>query len=230
MKLGLTRYYEGNLNQAEIYWQEGLDLSLANSNTYYIIAMLNCMARLTNQKGELKRSEMFFQQAFDLLEEHPGQYLIWLGAMQRDYSDLLRDLNRLEEACALIVTAIPTARKMAYDQRFRIWVFLGCQDPVCIQAICRRRMKCSIKSMTFAGNITLYPDLETLALVTRARLYLEEGQTGQAWQILEDLPEFRLRPVCLSPRMGVDRSGQDIGPHRSPGRSAYLTRRLAGER
>jgi LuxR family maltose regulon positive regulatory protein len=32
---------------------------------------------------------------------------------------------------------------------------------------------------------TIYPDLETLAQVTRARLYLEQGNTEQAWQMLE---------------------------------------------
>ena len=32
---------------------------------------------------------------------------------------------------------------------------------------------------------TIYPDLETLAQVTRARLWLEEGKAEQAWQMLE---------------------------------------------
>jgi hypothetical protein len=80
---GLSAYYEGNLHQANIYWQQGYDLSLSNNNTYYAISMLNCLARLRNLQGELIQGEVLFLQAFELLEKHHGQYLMWLGAMQR---------------------------------------------------------------------------------------------------------------------------------------------------
>ena len=35
------------------------------------------------------------------IEEHPGQYLRWLGSLQRVYSELLRERNRLDEARAV---------------------------------------------------------------------------------------------------------------------------------
>lgn len=185
VQLGLTAYYEGNLNQTEIYWQQGLDLSLASNNTYYTLAMLNCLARLCYQKGEPIRSEAFFQRAFKLLEEYPGQYLIWLGAMQRDYSDLLRDCNRLGEARTLIISAIPLLEKWhtinalgyGFYSAGRIQLALG--DPPGAHEWLN-------KIDDLRRRYTLYPDLETLAMVTRARVYLEEGETGQAWQILEN--------------------------------------------
>ncbi len=191
VKLGLSAYYEGNLNQTEIYWQQGLDLSLASTNTYHIIAMLNCMARLTYLKGELKRSEGLFRRAFDLLEEHRGHYLIWLGAMQRDYSDLLRDCNRLEESRDMIAAAIPLLEKWhsisALGYGFFSWArnLMASGDLPAAHAMLN-------KVEDLHRKYTLYPDLETLVQVTRARLYLEAGDTGQAWQILET----RLNSAC----------------------------------
>ena len=61
--------------------------------------------------SDYRRSEVFFQQAFDLQEQYSGQYLTWLGANQRDYADLLRDCNRLDEALALASSAIPLLEK-----------------------------------------------------------------------------------------------------------------------
>lgn len=183
VKLGLSAYYEGDLNETELYWQQGLDLSLVSS-TYHIIALLNCMARLTYLKGELKRSEGLFRRAFDLLEAYPGQYLIWLGAMQRDYSDLLRDGNRLEEARAMIVSAIPLLEKWhsisALGYGFFSWarILMAAGDLPAAHEMLN-------KVEDLHRRYTVYPDLQTLVQVTRARLFLEAGDTRQAWQILE---------------------------------------------
>jgi LuxR family maltose regulon positive regulatory protein len=184
VQFGLSAYRDGNLNQAEMYWQECLDLSLANHNTYYIISLLNCMARLTYLKGEFKRSEALFQQAFELLEVHRGKYPIWLGAMLRDYSDLLRDCNRLEEALALITAAIPLLEKYhtvsALGYGLFSWsrILLAFGDFPAAHEVLN-------KVDNLRRKYNLYPDLETLAMVTRARVYLEEGQTERAWQTLE---------------------------------------------
>jgi hypothetical protein len=62
-------------------------------------------------EGDLNQTKAYWQQAFDLHEQHSGQYLIWLGANQRDCADMLRDCNRLEEALALASSAIPLLEK-----------------------------------------------------------------------------------------------------------------------
>jgi LuxR family transcriptional regulator, maltose regulon positive regulatory protein len=184
VQLGLSAYLEGNLNQNEIYWQQAYDLSLASNNTYYVIAMLNGVARLHNLRGELKQAEALFLQAFELLEKHPGQYLRWLGATQRDYCDLIREFNRLEEAHSLIAAAIPLLEKYHTISALGYGFYSAA------------RIKLALNDLSAAHDIlnkldeldrryTLFPDLKTLGQVTRARVYLEEGDPGLAWQILE---------------------------------------------
>ena len=184
IQAGNTHYYEGNFNRTDVYWQQALDLSLAGNNTYYVLDILDGLARLCCQKGELNRAETLFQQGLHLLAEHPSQYLRWLGAMQRDYSDLLRERNRLDEARTLMDTALPLCEKWhtisAYGWSF---VYMG-------------RILMALGDFTGANEMlkevdklrrmyTLYPDLETIAQVTHAWLCLEEGDLEQAWQILE---------------------------------------------
>jgi LuxR family transcriptional regulator, maltose regulon positive regulatory protein len=184
VQLGLSAYYEGDLHQADIYWQQGYDLSLTNNNTYYAIAMLNCLARLRNLQGELIQGEVLFLQAFELLEKHHGQYLIWLGAMQRDYCDLLRELNRLEEARSQITSAIPLLEKnhtisaLGYGFYSAARILLTLNDLPGAHEMLN-------KIDDLHRKYTLFPDLETLAQITRARVYLEEGDTGLAWQLVE---------------------------------------------
>ena len=108
LQVGNAYYYEGNLNQTDIYWQQALDLSLGSDNTYYILSILDGLGRLCYLKGELIRAEALFQRGLDLLAEHPGHYQRWLGATQRDYSDILSERNRLDEARALMVERLAT--------------------------------------------------------------------------------------------------------------------------
>jgi LuxR family maltose regulon positive regulatory protein len=181
---GLSAYYEGNLNQADIYWQQGYDLSLSNNNTYYAIAMLNCLARLRNLQGELSQGEVLFLQAFELLEKHRGQYLLWLGAMQRDYCDLLRELNRLEEARSHITLAIPLLEKYHTISALGYGFFSAARIQLALNDLAGAHEMLN-KIDELHRKYTLFPDLETLAQVTRARVYLEEGDTGLAWQLVE---------------------------------------------
>jgi LuxR family maltose regulon positive regulatory protein len=183
-QIGNAYYYEGNLIQTDACWQQALDLSLAGSNTAYILGMINGLLRLSFLKGDLSRAETLFQRGMHLLAEHPGQYPIWLGAMQRDYSEVLKERNRLDEARAMMTTALPLCEKwhtvsahgcaLIYMGR----ILLASGDIVGAKEMLD-------KADELRRTHTIYPDLEALAQVTRARLCLEEGETEQAWQILE---------------------------------------------
>jgi LuxR family maltose regulon positive regulatory protein len=183
-QFGYSAYFAGNLHETETYWQQALDLSVSHNNTYYIVAMLNCVARTVYQKGELQRAEKLFQQALRMLAENPGQFPRWLGAMQRDYSDLLRDCNRLEEARALITTAIPLLEKWHTISALGFGFFSAARTQQALGDLPGAHEWLD-KVGDLHRRFTLYPDLETLAQITRARIYLEEGKTDQAWQMLE---------------------------------------------
>lgn len=184
LQLGNTAYYEGNFNQTDACWQQALDMSLAGNNTYYILSIYDGLARLCWQKGELNRSETFFKRGFHLLEENPGQYLRWLGAMQRDYSDLLRERNRLDEARALLETAIPLCEQWHTISGYGFGlIFMG--RVLLASGDVRAAAEMLRKVNELCQMYTVYPDLETLAQVTHARLFLEEGKVERAWQVLE---------------------------------------------
>jgi LuxR family maltose regulon positive regulatory protein len=181
---GNAAYYEGDFRQAETSWQEVLDLSLKGNNPYYTLSLLNGLARLCCQEGEYIRAEGLFQQAFDLLEEHAGQYPIWLGAMKRDYCDFLRERNRLDEALAQVTAALPllerwhTISALGYGYVSEARLLLAMGDFPGAHAILN-------KVDDLNRRYTLFPDLATIARVSRAQVYLEDGDTELSRQTIE---------------------------------------------
>jgi LuxR family maltose regulon positive regulatory protein len=158
-------------------------LSLADSNTYYILGILNGLARLCFKWGTkpsgYARSEGLGPCWLSTLVAT----IRWLGAMQ-EISDVLRERNILDKARALMETALPLCKKWHTISAY------GCA------LIYMARVQMASGDLPGANEMlnkadkihrthTIYPDLETLAQVTRARLYLEEGNMDLAWQVLE---------------------------------------------
>ncbi|RPI32828.1 MAG: hypothetical protein EHM70_07930, partial [Chloroflexota bacterium] len=174
IQIGNTYYYEGNFNQTDACWQQALDLSRSGNNTYYVLDLLDGLARLCNQKGELNRAETLFQQGLHLLSQHPNHYLRWLGAVQRDYSDLLRERNRLDEARAMMASALPLIEKWHTISAYG-WGLVSMGRILMASGDLSGANELLKKVDELRRTYTLYPDLETLAQVTHARLCLEAG-------------------------------------------------------
>jgi LuxR family maltose regulon positive regulatory protein len=192
VQIGNTHYFQGDFHKATDYWQQALDLNQAAENTYYILSLLNGLARLSFQKGELNRSEALFQQGMKLLAEHPGQYLIWLGAMQRDYSDLLRERNRLDEARRLIEAAVPLCEKW-HTISAHGYSLITMARTLDASGDLEGAAEMLAKVDDLRRKFRVYPDLDTLAEVTRAWLCLRRGDVEQAGQVLD---AFLQSPCC----------------------------------
>jgi LuxR family transcriptional regulator, maltose regulon positive regulatory protein len=182
--VGNVYYYEGDLNQTDACWQGALALSQANGYTLGMLFTLANLGRLCAHKGDLKRAEEYFERALVLSAEAQNIYLRWIGSVQRDTSDVLRERNYLAEAHTLMTASLALCEKwesisgtgLGYLHLGRILLAEGdFQGAATLlqkaEELCRAH--------------TVYPDLETLVQVFHARLDLAMGQADQAWQVLE---------------------------------------------
>ena len=182
--LGNAYYFEGKLNLLDDCWQRALELRLSTGETYLTVDLMGSFGRMCCHKGELQRAEGLFKRALQLLAEEPGRYPRILGAIQRDYSDLLRERNQLEEAHEMMNCSLPlnerwgyiSGRGLAYLHMGRILQAEG--DLTGARAML-------IKAQDICRRYTVYPDLEDLVQVFRARLCLDAGEPEHAWQVLE---------------------------------------------
>lgn len=184
LQLGNAYFYEGNLHQIDSYWQQALDISLANHYPFGILCGLDDLGRLCCYKGELNRAEMYFQRAFDLLDKNGTRSPRWLGATQRDYSELLRERNHLEDAQAVMTSSLALLEKwdsvsgqaLGYIHMGRI--FLAQENSTAANTMLQKAEK-------LCQSHTVYPDLKTLLEVFRAQLLMETGDLNSAWKRLE---------------------------------------------
>jgi ATP/maltotriose-dependent transcriptional regulator MalT len=181
---GLTYYYSGDLHRTDTYWQKALDLSQANDYTYGRLCLSDNLARICCYKGELHRAEELFQRAIQLSGKMQDRYPRWHGALQRDYSELLREQNRLEEARAQMDSGLALCQKwemasglgLGYVNMGRILLAFG--DP-------QGATSMLIKAEELRRNHTVYPDLDTLVQLFHVQLCLASGDLEQAKQIQE---------------------------------------------
>lgn len=184
MQVGIIPYYEGDLNQIDSCWQKALNLSLAHHHIYYIGCCLDSLGRLCCHRGELNRAETLFQRSLAMQVEEPDWSMRWLGAAQRDYSDLLRERNLLDDACQM--AAMGLERCETWDRRSGFG--LACLH---LGRILLARGDLSganalqVKIDELRRQYTIYPDLEALVAVFHSQLCLAAGDLDQAGRILE---------------------------------------------
>jgi LuxR family maltose regulon positive regulatory protein len=165
-------------------WQKALELRLLIGDTYNAPDLMVSFGRICCHKGELQRAEDLFERALELIAKEQGRYPGLLGAAQRDYSDLLRECNRLEEAHAMMSASLPlneewgyiSGKGLGYLHMGRILRAEG------DWAGARAMLK---KAQDLCRRYNVYPDLEDLVQVFHARLCLDAGEPEQAWQVLE---------------------------------------------
>lgn len=184
IQLGNAYFYEGNLNRIDACWQKALDLSQANAYTFGILFCLDDLGRLCCHKGELSRAEALFKLSLETLAHMDNRYLRWQGSTQRDYSDLLREQNRLDKAHAMMETSLALCEKwdmvsgqgLGYIDMGRILSARG-DWPAAAAMMQRAEELCQAH--------TVYPDLITIVAVFRAWLLLQKGELESAWDALE---------------------------------------------
>jgi LuxR family transcriptional regulator, maltose regulon positive regulatory protein len=182
--LGNAYYFEGKLHLLDDCWQQALELRLSTGDTYTSVDLMESYGRICCHKGELQRAEDLFKHALQLLAREHDRYPRLLGAIERDYSDLLRERNQMAEAHAMMTHGLPlneqwgfiSGRGLGYLHMSRILHAEG--DLAGARAMLA-------KAQDLCRKYTVYPDLEDLVKVFHARLFLEAGQPEQAWHALE---------------------------------------------
>jgi LuxR family maltose regulon positive regulatory protein len=184
IQLGNVSLYEGNLHQVDACWQQALELSLANNHPFGIQSNLDNLARLCCYKGELNRAEKLLQRGLRFLQTGGSSSPRWLGATQRDYTDLLRERNRLEEAREMADSSLELCEKwemisgmgLGYIHRGRVLLAQG--DMAGAEEMLQRAGRlCQVH--------TVYPDLEATVEVFRSRLMLARDDLEPAARVLD---------------------------------------------
>ncbi len=184
MQLGNASFYAGDLNEIDRNWQQALDLSFANGFTTGILSGLDDLARLCCQKGQLNRADELFQSAFRFVGEDSSSWLGWVGCLQRDQSDLLRERNALVEAHRAITAGMRhmenwetvSGRALGCLHMGRILLAQG--DRSGGQDMLE-------KAVDLCQAHTVYPDLEAMLQVFRAQLLMDAGDLDAAQRVLE---------------------------------------------
>ena len=107
---GVAHSYEGDYNQVNAVWEEAL-LSQANHFTFYTASIMDALGRIATHQGQLVRAAELFERCLQLLAQEEGHYLRWPDATQRDYGDLLRERNQLDEARELVSSGLELCQK-----------------------------------------------------------------------------------------------------------------------
>jgi LuxR family transcriptional regulator, maltose regulon positive regulatory protein len=184
IQLGNVYFFEGDLHKIASYWQQALDLSLKNNYPFGILCCLDDLGRLCCYRGEFNRAEAHFQHALKLLDEEQPRSLRWLGAVYRDYADLLRERNRLTDAHAMMTSSLELIEKW---ETVSGWG-LGCLHMGHILLADGDRAGAAAmlqKTEILCQSYTVYPDLATFLELFRARLNLEAGDLDMAMGIIQ---------------------------------------------
>ncbi len=182
--LGNAYYFEGKFHLMDECWQQALELNLSTGDMHAALDLMENFGRMCCHKGELQRAEELFKRALRHLATEQGNYPRILAAAQRDYSDLLRERNQLEEAHATMTGSLPPNEQCGYISGKGLgYLHLGRIMQAEGDLAGARSMLA--KAQDLCRRHTVYPDMEALVQVFQARLCLNAGQAEQAWQVLE---------------------------------------------
>ncbi len=184
IQLGNVYFFAGDFNEVDACWQQGLHISSGCGYTFGAFVLQDDLARLCCYKGDLVRAEALFQSSLRLLTAPGTPSPRWLGATQRDYSDLLCERNRLAEAHDLMTSSIPLIEKwdMASGQGLG-YVHLG--RILLAQGDCPGARLMLEKADELCRSHTVYPDLQAIIQMFRAELLMAEHAFEAASEALE---------------------------------------------
>ena len=89
--LGNAYYFEGKLHLLDECWQKAIEIYISAGDTYNAVELMGNFGRVCCHEGELQRAEALCKHALQLLASEHNSYPRLLGAIERDYSDLLRE-------------------------------------------------------------------------------------------------------------------------------------------
>ena len=170
-QLGNVYYFLGEFHKVDAVLVRGMEISRRLGNVYRTLHYMDALARLRHQKGELQSAETLFQDALHLASQHGGRYRRWIGAIQHDYGDLLREHNLLDDARQLVISGLEVCRErewigsqgLAYIHLGNVLLTLGDlsgADDALRQA------------KGLAATYTVYPDLLVMMRVFESHLLL----------------------------------------------------------
>jgi LuxR family maltose regulon positive regulatory protein len=183
-QLGVAHYYTGNLNQTETCWEQALNLALELGYAHHILCSLDSLGRNSCHKGDLNRAEFYFQRGQSFLAHESGSYLRWSAAIQRDYADLLRERNRLDEAQAQMTACLPLLEKWDLTGGYGLGL-LHMVRILAAQGDGSGAEKMLNQTEELCQSHTVFPDMHTLVHLFHVRLILASGDPQAAWHELD---------------------------------------------
>ncbi len=184
LQSGLVHYFSGEFHRVDEIWMRALEVGRKSGDVYMTLLCMADLAFLKRHKGELPSAESLIQQIEKLAGSHGNRYLQWIGSARRDYSDVLRERNQLDEAHRTIGEAITICEKydtissqgLGHIHLGRILLAQG-DLPGAAEALHH--------AQHLAATHTLYPDLLALIRVFEILLMLTQKQDKAALQISE---------------------------------------------
>ncbi len=186
-QLGLAYFLIGEFHKIEEVLVRGMEISRRSETGSVSLVCMNDLARLRHHKGELLSAEELFRETLKLVGLYGNRYLRWAGAAKRDYSDLLRECNRLDEARQMMEDGIRVCKKhelitgqvLAYIHLGRILLAQG-DLPGADETLRQAQRLCATYS--------IYPGVSPIVRVFESHLLLVRGQCETALQTLEACP------------------------------------------
>jgi predicted ATPase/class 3 adenylate cyclase len=112
---GIAYYTHDDVDGAETFWREGLELRRAQDDPHQLAAALSMLSSVAWRRGDFDRAIAYHKQAFPLFEQAGAEALLleqlhWLGDAYRDRGDFDDGERVLEETAA-------RARELGFDQQ-----------------------------------------------------------------------------------------------------------------
>jgi LuxR family transcriptional regulator, maltose regulon positive regulatory protein len=185
IQLAFAHFFLGDLNKTEIHSVEILQACTEVSNWYSYLGTLDGLARLRQHKGDLLRAEEDYLQGLKISASSHGRFPRLIGALQRDYADLLREFNQLDKASNLAESAIDNYCKYeTISGQGLAHVHLG------RILLARGDLNGALNAWENADRLckthTVYFDLRVLVQEFYTRLCLAQNRPDDAWQGLDE--------------------------------------------
>jgi LuxR family transcriptional regulator, maltose regulon positive regulatory protein len=185
IQLAFAHFFLGDLNQAEICSTQVLYASVKQNNWYTYLATLDGLGRLRYHKGDLLRSEKDYIQGLDIGASYRDRFPSRIGALQRDYADLLREYNQSDKALQLALSSLDYCRKFeTISGQGLAYVHLG--RILLMRGDLKGALDAYEKADRLCKTHTVYFDLRVIVQEFYTKLCLAQGRPEEAWQGLDE--------------------------------------------
>ena len=184
LKLGSANFLMGDVKNADQVWADAVRMAKVLGDHHLLLRSLNSLALSKRQQGKLAEAAVIYRQALETVAQQNVPAYWVTRTLKIEHGDLLYEWNDLETAKDQIQAALSGAlsvgdpHSLSLGHAYLVRVLLALGDLEGALIACRQAEQVLQKH-------ALYPDVNAIIRLCRARLCREQGDLAEALHVLE---------------------------------------------